>query len=84
VARFPFFMTCVVESTFRVLLLPASVRVLFVRSKVCTRPCRWLALEPVPDAVEPLLPLEPLLPIEPLLPLEPLLPIEPLLPVPLP
>ena len=44
VARLPSFITCVLESTFSVLSLPASVSVLFERSKLCTRPCSWLLL----------------------------------------
>jgi hypothetical protein len=38
-AREPSFITCVLESTFRLLLLPESVSVLFERSKFWTRPC---------------------------------------------
>jgi hypothetical protein len=58
-ARLPFFITCVLESTFSDLSLPDSVRVLLERSKLCTRPVsalKWplvwspeveaLALEP--------------------------------------
>jgi hypothetical protein len=38
-ARLPSFITSVLESTLRVLSLPESVRVLFERSKLWTRPC---------------------------------------------
>src|SRR5690242_358061 len=68
-ARLPSLDTCVVESSFSVLSLPESVRVLFERSKLCTRPWSaslWPLAEAPLDAI-PLLDPLPVLGLAPLL-----------------